>query len=115
MFSNWLQKGIMTIKDTWDRGKRSFMTFGELVRQYNLTPSLRHEEEYKMRLDSLPTTLIANVQNWDENNKNRNTDNDTFSLTEVYKVTLKNCYPNMFIIDWCLLSWMDLKQAIEFR
>ena len=56
-----------------------------------------------MILDTLPTALISNTgtQNWDGTNESLNTNDDTFSLTDLYEVTFKQLLPNMFNIDWC--------------
>ena len=69
------------------------MTFGQLFKQYKWAPSLRHEEEYKLILDLLPSTLISNIQSWDANNENLNTDDNIFSLPELYEMAFKELLP----------------------
>jgi hypothetical protein len=72
----WLTKGIVQVKDIWK--ENNFMTVEELMRTYNIAPTLRIRtgEEYRALLDALPTDLIhkLNVREigGEENDEARN-------------------------------------------
>jgi len=90
-FFNWIQKGIMKIKHIWDRGRESFMTFGELVNQYHMAHSFKHEDEYRKLLEALPPIFVSNINNGDENIRNVN--DRAFPLTELYDIKDKELLP----------------------
>lgn len=77
----------MKIKHIWDPGKHSFRTCADLVKRYNLAPTVRTEDEYRKLQEALPKELVSNIHKLESRNVN-SSDKEQFPLTELYKVTV---------------------------
>ena len=79
-----MQRVIKKVKDIWNRETNSFGTFGDLVLQYNMAPTRKHESKYRIILGSV--TVDMNLRLWErqDNEEDRNT---SFSIIEHYELT----------------------------
>ncbi len=92
-YTDWIQRGIMKIKHIWDVTNKVFATFANIVQRYNMTPTHRHEEEYRIILGALPPVLISNINAAEYAHANRGDEGKDFPLTELYELTKKDLLP----------------------
>ena len=82
-----MQKDITKVKDIWNSETKSFYTFDSLANKCGITPSCRHESEYRTILASLPAGMTQTLLDGQAN------DDGLFSLNELYEVTPKDLTP----------------------
>ena len=63
-YFNWLQKGILQIKDIWK--KQRFVTLEELTRTHNMNIRNRIAEQYQIVVNAIPAKLIQKLNQPDD-------------------------------------------------
>lgn len=90
-FTDWIQKGILKIKDIWNVETNCFTTFDDIVHHHNITPSHKHESDFRIIQRSVPLDILSKLL--DERRNEEEDRNMMFSLQELYNVQDKETEP----------------------